>query len=142
MSDNHIERGVFVVSACLIGLNTRYDGQASTSNEILRLFKKGIVVPLCPEILGGLGIPRPKATIYEDRVIDENDRDVTQNFKNGALEFLKYVRKVNPEVIFMKEYSPSCGLRYTNCKWDRIQGQGITTQLLLGNGYNSIVGIE
>jgi len=122
-------------------MNTRYDGTNSLSEEVLRLFEEGIVIPLCPEILGGLGIPRPKATIQQDRVLNKKGSDVTINFKNGANEFLSFVKKIKPDYIYLKEHSPSCGVKSTNINWERQKGSGITTKLLLKEGYKNIYGI-
>jgi len=123
-------------------MNTRYNGKNSLKDEILLLFKKGIVIPVCPEILGGLGVPRPKATIKGDRIINEEGKDVTENFRRGAKEFLNFIKKVKPKKIYLKEDSPSCGVKYTNINWKKQEGSGITTRLLLEEGYKNIYGVN
>ncbi len=130
-----------MVSACLIGMNTRYDGSNSIREEILSLFDKGVVIPLCPEILGGLGIPRPKSTIKNGRVLNDKNKDVTLQFKKGAEEFFNFVKTIKPDHIYLKEGSPSCGVNITNIKWERTNGSGFTTMLLKENNYK-LSGIE
>lgn len=142
MSDNPNKVPVFIVSACLIGINTRYDGGNSLNKNIVSLFKKGVVIPLCPETLGGLGIPRPKATIKNDSVINEKGLDVTRYFYNGANVFLSFVTKLNPDCIYLKEHSPSCGVNSTSINWIRQKGCGITTKLLKKEGCKNIKGID
>lgn len=123
-------------------MNTRYNGENSLREEVLSLFGKGIVIPICPEILGGLGIPRPKATIQDDRILNEEDEDVTYNFKKGSEEFLSFVKKIKPDWIYLKEHSPSCGVKNTNIYWKNQKGSGITARLLIEEGYKNINGIE
>lgn len=142
MSDSTNKVPVFIVSACLLGINTRYDGGNSLNKNIVSLLKKGVVIPLCPETLGGLGIPRPKATIKNDMVVNDKGLDVTLNFYNGANEFLSFVEKLNPDCIYLKEHSPSCGVNSTSINWIRQKGCGITTKLLIKQGYKNIKGID
>lgn len=142
MSDTSKRAPIFIVSACLIGINIRYNGKNSLNKDVLSLFKKGIVISMCPEILGGLGVPRPKSTIKNDRVINEKGLDVTKNFEKGATEFLNFVKKINPESIYLKEHSPSCGVKSTSINWKRQEGCGITTKLLMNYGYKNIYGID
>lgn len=142
MSNTSKRAPIFIVSACLIGINIRYNGENSLNKDVLSLFKKGIVIPICPEILGGLGVPRPKSTIKNDRVINEKGLDVTKNFEKGATEFLNFVKKINPDRIYLKEHSPSCGVQSTSINWKRQEGCGITTKLLINYGYKNIYGID
>lgn len=97
--------------------------------------KKVVLIPLCPEILGGLGIPRLKSTIKGRCVLNEKGRDVTGYFKKGAEEFLDFVKFINPDEIYLKEKSPSCGVNFTNVNWKKSKGSGVTAELLLKNGF-------
>ena len=126
---------IIVVSACLAGLNTRYDGMNKGVNWIIELVKKGKAIPLCPEVLGGLSVPRPRSTITGNRVINEIGEDVTDNFRRGAFIFIEIVKILKPKSIVLKEGSPSCGLRFTNINWKREKGAGVTTRLLLKKSY-------
>lgn len=126
---------IIIVSACLAGLNTRYDGMNKGVDWIIDLVKKGKAIPLCPEVLGGLPVPRPRSTIIGKKVINEIGEDVTDNFRRGAFIFLAIVKILSPKKIILKEGSPSCGLRFTNIMWERKRGAGITARLLTKKNY-------
>jgi len=126
---------IVIASACLVGLNTRYDGKNEKRDEIYRLFLEGRVIPLCPEQLGGLPTPRPKSTIIDNTVINKSGDDITKNFFCGAEEVLKCARVLNIKKIYLKEGSPSCGVNFTNKNWKRQKGSGITAELLKKYGF-------
>jgi len=129
---------VVVVSACLLGLNTRYDGGNSLNRKLVQILKPFIVVPVCPEQLGGLGTPRPRSEILNGRVINEFGEDVTEYFKRGAFETLKVVRRVSPDLIILKSRSPSCGKYHIydgSFTGKLVRGRGFTCSLLMEEGY-------
>jgi len=140
-----------LVSACLIGLCTNYRGESCVVEELQQAFARGEVIPVCPEQLGGLSTPRPPAEITggtaEDvlagqaRVLQKDGTDVTAAFVRGAQEVLKLANLLQPEHIIFKEDSPSCGVKstYDGTHTGRlIPGCGITTALLLQNGFEVI----
>ncbi len=98
-----------LVSACLLGINCRYDGKHAYREEIDRVVKNHYVVPACPEQLGGMTTPRSKNRIEGERVMNELGIDVTENFYRGAREFLKIAKKLGIERLILKDESPSCG---------------------------------
>jgi len=98
-----------LVSACLVGINCRYDGRNAYRKKIDALVKRHCVVLACPEQLGGLTTPRSKNTIKGKKVINELGIDVTKNFYRGAREFLKIAKKLRIKRLILKSKSPSCG---------------------------------
>jgi uncharacterized protein YbbK (DUF523 family) len=115
-----------LVSACLLGEAVRYNGgDKRCEHEVLqRWLREGRVVPLCPEVAGGLPVPRPPAEIEAGaggasvlagtaRVRDRGGRDVTQYFLKGAEEGLARARTRGIRVAVLKEGSPSCGAHYS-----------------------------
>jgi len=101
-----------LVSACLLGERVRFDGQSKASPHpvLTRWLEQGRVVRVCPEVEGGLPVPRPPAEQQPDgRVVTDGGLDVTQAFTRGAAEALRLVREHGVEVAVMKEGSPSCG---------------------------------
>jgi uncharacterized protein YbbK (DUF523 family) len=129
-----------LVSACLMGENVRFDGKNSkNSSEILKKWQKdGRLVVFCPEVAGGLPVPRPPAEIQVDEhVITVEGSDLTAAFEQGAKKALKLCREHHIHVAILKEGSPSCGSsqisdgRFSHTK---ISGQGVTTRLLEANG--------
>jgi len=100
---------MIIVSACLAGLNCRYDGAAKPCETVIRLVAEGKAIPLCPEQLGGLATPRLPAEIRGGRVIRKDGADVTEQFRRGAQEALKLAQLVGAKNAILKARSPSCG---------------------------------
>lgn len=99
-----------LVSACLLGLCTRYDGESKPHEGVLKLAQKHTLIPVCPEQLGGLTTPRPPAEIQEDgRVINVLGEDVSAAFKLGAQIALSIAQSTRCVFAVLKSRSPSCG---------------------------------
>ena len=73
-----------LVSACLLGIGCRYDGKHKSCPEVLKLKEKYNLIPVCPEILGGLPTPRIPSERIGERVMMKDGRDVTENYNRGA----------------------------------------------------------
>ncbi|MBQ6960778.1 MAG: DUF523 domain-containing protein [Clostridia bacterium] len=122
-----------LVSACLLGLCCRYDGQSKQNDRVMCLAEKHELIPVCPEQLGGLPTPRPPAEIKNSRVISNLGRDVTAQYEKGAAEALRLYDLLHCDCALLKARSPSCG---TDRVYDGtfsgalIPGQGITAKLL------------
>lgn len=122
-----------ICSACLLGLRCRYDGKSKPNQKVIDLTKKEILIPVCPEQLGGLPTPREKSEIRNGHVITQSGKDVTFNFKKGAEEVLKLTKILKIKEAILKQKSPSCGSGkiYDGSFTDKlIKGDGITTALL------------
>ena len=130
-----------LVSACLIGLNTKYNGGNNYNKKVDELLSVYNVIPICPEILGGLSTPRKPSEIKNDRVVTIDGKDVTENFIRGANEVLYLVKKYNIKKAVLKSKSPSCGYNsvydgtFTNTL---VNKNGILTELLIENGVEII----
>jgi uncharacterized protein YbbK (DUF523 family) len=132
-----------LVSACLLGAPVRYNGKDKKTNHpvLQRWIDEGRVVSVCPEVLGGLGTPRPPAEIVQigglRRVHANDGRDVTAEFERGAAEALDQARRHGARVAILKEGSPSCGTRYVydgTFTSTPVSGDGVTAALLRGEG--------
>jgi len=138
-----------LISACLLGENVRYDGKNSLNNsDILEVWKRqGRLVPLCPEVAGGLAIPRPPAEIEagnakavikgEGAIRRKGGGDVTDAFMVGAEKSLALCMQYNIRIAILKEGSPSCGVNKVNdgrFSGVKIAGQGVTACLLEQHG--------
>ena len=77
-----------LVSACLLGINCKYDGENNKNDKVIEYLKDKEVIPICPEIMGGLPTPRVPSEIKDDKVITKENKDVTNNFLKGANEVL------------------------------------------------------
>ncbi|MCF6186438.1 MAG: DUF523 domain-containing protein [Desulfobulbaceae bacterium] len=128
-----------LVSACLAGLCTRYDGKCKADNRCLQKLAGMHWIPLCPEQLGGLSTPRTAADLrggnghdvlaHRASVVDKNGRDVSKEFIHGARQVLAIARAQQIEHALLKARSPSCGLQ------DPI---GVTAALLRANGIHCL----
>lgn len=127
---------VKLCSACLLGLCTRYDGRVKrTYPKVLDLAKKEILIPVCPEQLGGMPTPRPDAYPTEaGEIIEPDGRIVSNYFHKGAEEVLKIAKLYDIKEAILKQRSPSCGSGQ-QVRLDKtvIRGDGVTTALLKKN---------
>lgn len=98
-----------LVSACLMGVNCRYKGDGSMIPEISRLMERCHLVPVCPEIMGGLATPRTPAERSGGRVITRDGEDVTEAYEKGADEAARLAALYGCRYALLKERSPSCG---------------------------------
>lgn len=134
---------VYLVSACLLGIPTAYDGGARLKEKLLALAARGQVVPICPEAAGGLEIPRPPAEIVggdgEDvldgraRVVTVTGEDVTAAYLRGAEQALAAAQRYGVAAAILKQRSPSCGSRliYDGTHSGRLKpGLGVAAALL------------
>lgn len=126
-----------LVSACLCGERCRYDGRDACVPFFADLRARGLAVPVCPEVLGGLAVPRDPCERVGDRVMDAAGRDRTDAFTQGAFRALAIAREHGIAVAVLKERSPSCG---PSTVYDgtfqarRIPGRGVTAALLAAHG--------
>jgi uncharacterized protein YbbK (DUF523 family) len=128
-------------SACLLGVKCRYDGKSKPNKKVLELAKKEILIPVCPEQLGGLSTPRKQTEIKKGRVISKNGEDLTNNFQKGAKETFKLAKLYNIEEAILKQKSPSCGNGQVydgTFSGKVIEGWGITAKMLKKNGIKII----
>jgi uncharacterized protein YbbK (DUF523 family) len=138
-----------LVSACLLGQRVRYDGAdaRSASAVLARWTAEGRVVPFCPEVAGGLPVPRPPAEIRgrgggavleaTAQVVTRAGDDVTAAFLRGAREALALARREGLNLAVLKEGSPSCGSSAIHdgaFTGRRVPGQGVTASLLRRSG--------
>lgn len=128
-----------LVSACLIGENCKYNGGNNQDLKLLNaLLAEGMdVVVICPEVAGGLPIPRTPAERQGDRVVDKNGVDVTEQFQQGAQAALKLAKQHGCKAAVLKSHSPSCGggkIYDGTFTGTLVDGYGVTAQLLRKNG--------
>jgi len=128
-------------SACLLGIKCRYDGQSALNEKVVELSKEEKLLPVCPEVLGGLPIPRDQAEIKNNKVITKSGKDITSFFEKGANEILKTAKSFDIKEAILKQRSPSCGCGQIydgTFSGKTIKGDGVTTALLKKNGIKVI----
>ncbi len=126
-----------LVSACLLGEACRYDGKSKPCDRVIALSNTYNLIPVCPEVMGGLPTPRVPSEICGERVLMKDGRDVTENYNRGAQTALEIARQNACTVAILKEKSPSCGSGLIhNGLFDGglVDGDGITTRLLKSEG--------
>ena len=127
----------YIISACLCGVPCRYDGTARRVERFVRLVESGEALAVCPEVLGGLSVPRPPCELLHRKVIDTQGQDKTEAYARGAEKTLAFAKKYCIRVAIFKERSPSCGVtRVYDGTFNEVlvPGEGIATQLLIKNG--------
>ncbi len=143
-------------SACLLGIKCRFDGKSKPNEKVLGLSKKEILVPVCPEQLGGLKTPRTGSGISggdgwmvisgKAKVMNRKKEDWTKYYILGAKEALKIAKIFNIEIAILKQGSPSCGCGEV-FQWKAINGKltnrrrkgdGVTTALFKKRGIRVI----
>jgi uncharacterized protein YbbK (DUF523 family) len=138
-----------LISACLLGERVRFDGRVRKhlKDKIVQWRSQERLIAFCPEVAGGLSVPRPRAEIVagvgcdvlcgKARVADARGRNVTAAFLQGAQIAMEFALKGRTSVAVMKDGSPSCGVSYIydgSFSGKRIPGSGVTTALLKANG--------
>ena len=127
-----------VVSACLTGENCKYNGGNNCNQKVLELMERHEVISVCPEVLGGLPVPRIPAEIVDGVVMTKEGQKVDFCFRSGAEAALKIAKEHQAELVILQSRSPSCGVKqiYDGSFSKRIiDGQGIFAKLLLQNGF-------
>ena len=134
-----------LVSACLLGLCTRYDGTAKSNAGVLDYLHTAnrLPIPICPEQLSGLPTPRPPARFAtgdgaavldgQGLLISAEEKVLNDLFLRGARETLKIARLTGCQEALLKERSPSCGVRQVTRGGEVVSGQGVTAALLARN---------
>lgn len=138
---------MIIVSACLCGINCKYDGGNNLDERVLKLLKEGKAIPVCPEQLGGQETPRAPHEIVNGngrdvlegkaKILGPEGDDVTSEFLKGAYETLKIAQICGSSIAILKARSPSCGTpEIYDGTFNGVKrpGNGVTAELLLESG--------
>ena len=126
-----------LVSRCLLGERCRYDGKRIPDAEVIALGREHTLIPVCPEMLGGLPCPRTPCEVRGERVVSRDGEDRTDAYRRGAEEALRICRENGCEKAVLKARSPSCGkgIIYDGSFTGTLTaGDGVTARLLEENG--------
>lgn len=143
MNDPSGSRPRYVVSACLAGIHSRYNGERKAMQAVLDLIRQGVALPVCPEQLGGLPTPRPPCEILPGapgcpaRVVNRLGVDQSAEFHFGAQEALRLAQLFGATRAVLKAGSPSCGSGQVydgTFSGRRVPGDGVLTAALKAAG--------
>jgi uncharacterized protein YbbK (DUF523 family) len=135
-----------LVSACLLGIECAYHGEANKCQYLIDKLKGEQVIPICPEQLGGLTTPRDRARIVgrdgnevlnnKAKVMTYKGKDVTPQYLKGGQESLRIAKMFKVDEAILKAYSPSCGCGqiFSEDFKNKKEGDGTTTALFKRNG--------
>ena len=126
-----------LISACLLGMPTRYDGEIKVYPQVDALREKYELVPVCPEVMGGLSVPRAPSERVGERVMSKNGTDVSDAYERGAMLTLSVAAARGCRKALLKERSPACGkgMIYDGSFTSTLtEGNGVAAELLLSEG--------
>ena len=141
---------MYIISACLCGVNCKYSGKNNLNEKCMKLFREGKALLVCPEQLGGLSTPRNPVELdslakevveYDGKALDNAGNDCTKQFLDGAYETLRIAKEAEINKAILKDGSPSCGCNFVydgTFTGNKIEGKGITAYVLEQEGINVI----
>ncbi|WP_458407798.1 DUF523 domain-containing protein, partial [Anaerotignum sp.] len=115
------------VSACLLGHDCKYNGGNNRSQKVLDYIEGHKVIPVCPEVAGGLPIPRVPVELKDSKAINKDGEDVTESFRLGVEKTMEKLAGQDIDLAILQPRSPSCG-----CK--QIYDGSFTKTLIEGKG--------
>lgn len=125
------------VSSCLLGINCKYSGGNNYHDELNRWLKDHEITAVCPEVLGGLPVPRASCEIRNEKVKTKSGDDKTKEYRRGAENALAQVRENGCELVILQARSPSCGVCHIydgTFSKKLIEGSGIFARMLREQG--------
>ena len=128
---------VILVSACLLGENCKYSGGNKRNERVLRYVQGHEVIPVCPEVLGGLPCPRKPVEWVGERVLTRDGDDCTENFRIGVQRALEVIADQQVDLAILQSRSPTCGVKQIydgTFSGVRIDGQGALAKALAAQG--------
>lgn len=134
-----------MVSACLLGENCKYSGGNNYREKLNEFLREHTVVPACPEVLGGLPVPRTPGEIVSGEVKTKDGVSLDREFRLGAERALALAKREQPDMIILQPRSPSCGagtIYDGTFTGTLIPGNGVFAQLLLENGFTPVTADE
>ncbi|MBQ0070287.1 MAG: DUF523 domain-containing protein [Spirochaetales bacterium] len=129
------------VSACLVGVDCKNNGRNNRHEKLLQFLEGKDYVTICPEVLGGLSIPRSPAEIVGERVMTKDGQDVTEAYHKGAEKALEILKKEGVDTVILQSRSPSCGVKQVyDGSFQKIlkNSSGISASLFQANGIVTI----
>lgn len=130
-----------MVSACLLGQNCKYSGGNNYSEKVAKFINGHEVIPICPEVEGGLSVPRIPCEIVNGKVTNKLGESKDKEFRSGAEKCLQKAITEKVDLVILQSRSPSCGVKQVydgSFKGKLIEGRGVFAELLAKNGIKTM----
>lgn len=130
--------GKIIVSACLLGRNCKYNGGNNLDAQVVKFVEGREVIPVCPEVLAGMGIPRTPIEIRNSVVVDRNGIVVDKAIRAAVEQILEELKDQDIDCAVLKSRSPTCGVRQVydgSFTGTLVDGAGVLAQALMDAGY-------
>jgi len=130
-----------LVSACLLGRNCKYNGGNNYDEKVVGYLKDKEIIPVCPEVLAGLGVPRTPIEIVDGVLMDRNGSCVDAPVRDAVRQILAQIRHEDIQCAILKSRSPTCGVKQVydgTFSGTLINGSGTLAQALMNAGYTVI----
>ena len=130
-----------LVSACLLGRNCKYNGGNNLDPKVIALTEGREVIPVCPEELAGLGIPRVPMEIVNGVLINREGQNIDAQVRCAVAEILEQIAGEDIQCAVLKSRSPTCGVKEVydgTFSGTRINGMGVLAQALKEAGYRVV----
>lgn len=127
-----------MVSACLLGQKCKYNGGDNLNESVLAFTKGHDVIPVCPELAGGLSVPRAPCEIVNGVVMNADGENVDKAFRDGAARCVQLAEAQKIDLAVLQPRSPSCGVRQIydgTFSGRRIEGAGVFASMLRAHGF-------
>jgi len=130
-----------LVSACLVGENCKYNAGNNLCERVVSLSQNHTLIPVCPEMMGGLPSPRPSCEIVSGIVTSTEGKNVDAEFRRGAEAALLVAKQNEVDLAVLQPRSPSCGVHMIydgTFSGGKIPGSGVFATLLKENGFRAV----
>ena len=130
-----------VVSACLLGENCKYNGGNNLSEAVVIYVKGHEVIELCPEMLAGLGCPRPPVELVNGIIMTKEGINLDDKFHEGVRLAMERIEAKEVDLAILQSRSPTCGVKQIydgSFSGNLIKGQGIFAKALIAQGIKTI----
>ena len=127
-----------LVSACLLGENCKYNGGNNYAPAVAEFIKGREVLPVCPEMMAGMGCPRTPIEIVEGVLMDREGNNVDAPMRKAVADAMEFIRKENVQCAILQSRSPTCGVNQIydgSFSGKLIPGSGVFAQALRDAGY-------
>ena len=127
-----------MVSACLIGQKIKYNGGDNYSKKLMKFLEGHEVIPVCPEVAGGLPVPRASCEMVNGTVMNTEGESKDREFREGALKCLAIAKEKQIDLAILQSRSPSCGVKMIydgTFSGKLIPGSGIFATMLKDAGF-------